>query len=108
MLQAGRGDLLVFNVYALGAGEEPVPESPGARARPRAGRWSVGRETVEMCLCFLLQSALRGANVTVLGCLNHGVPLFSPENATLRCESGKSLPLSRKADIWARRGFTLS
>ncbi|TNM89488.1 transmembrane protein 8B [Takifugu rubripes] len=32
-------------------------------------------------------SALRGANVTVFGCLNHGVPLFIPENATLRCES---------------------
>lgn len=38
---------------------------------------------------FLPQSSLRGANVTVFGCLNRGVPLFVPENATLRCESGK-------------------
>lgn len=97
MLQAGRGeaaalDLLVFNVYALGAGEKRLPESPGAPAV---------RETGDICLCFLLQSALRGANVTVLGCLNHGVPLFIPENATLRCESGKSLLLlSSKANIW--------
>lgn len=36
----------------------------------------------------LLQSALKGANVTVLGCLNHGMPLFQLDNSSLRCESG--------------------
>lgn len=108
MLQAGGGeaaafDLLVFflSVYALGAGGKRVQESPGARAR---WRQMVGgeRALADICLCFLLQSALRGANVTVLGCLNRGVPLFIPENATLRCESGKSLLLlllSRRADV---------
>lgn len=62
----------------------------------------------DICLRFLLQSALRGANVTVVGCLNHGVPLFIPENATLRCESGKSLLLGRKADIWGGIRASLS
>ncbi|KAK7934381.1 hypothetical protein WMY93_005277 [Mugilogobius chulae] len=33
------------------------------------------------------KSTLKGANVTVFGCLNHGMPLFLRENGTLKCES---------------------
>uniref|UniRef100_A0A3Q0S5S0 Transmembrane protein 8B n=1 Tax=Amphilophus citrinellus TaxID=61819 RepID=A0A3Q0S5S0_AMPCI len=35
----------------------------------------------------MLQSTLKGANLTVFGCLNHGMPLFLHENSSLKCES---------------------
>uniref|UniRef100_A0A3B4AFE8 Uncharacterized protein n=1 Tax=Periophthalmus magnuspinnatus TaxID=409849 RepID=A0A3B4AFE8_9GOBI len=35
----------------------------------------------------LNMSTLKGANVTVFGCLNHGMPLFLRENGTVKCES---------------------
>uniref|UniRef100_A0A3B3C3G6 Si:dkey-84j12.1 n=1 Tax=Oryzias melastigma TaxID=30732 RepID=A0A3B3C3G6_ORYME len=35
----------------------------------------------------LNMSTVKGANLTVFGCLNHGMPLFLRENASLRCES---------------------
>lgn len=44
----------------------------------------------DICLCFLLQSTLKGAHVTVFGCLNHGMPLFLQGNSSLKCESGMS------------------
>lgn len=53
------------------------------------GWWLDGRMN-DMCSCFLPQSTLKGANVTVFGCLNHGMPLFLRENSSLKCESGKS------------------
>uniref|UniRef100_A0A672ZDK3 Transmembrane protein 8B n=1 Tax=Sphaeramia orbicularis TaxID=375764 RepID=A0A672ZDK3_9TELE len=35
----------------------------------------------------LNMSTLKGMNVTVLGCLNHGMPLFLRGNSSLKCES---------------------
>ncbi|XP_044053031.1 transmembrane protein 8B [Siniperca chuatsi] len=35
----------------------------------------------------LNMSTLKGANVTVFGCLNHGMPLFLRKNSSLKCES---------------------
>uniref|UniRef100_A0A665VTM5 Si:dkey-84j12.1 n=1 Tax=Echeneis naucrates TaxID=173247 RepID=A0A665VTM5_ECHNA len=35
----------------------------------------------------LNMSMLKGANVTVFGCLNHGMPLFLRENSSVKCES---------------------
>ncbi|KAG7270407.1 hypothetical protein CRUP_009128 [Coryphaenoides rupestris] len=32
-------------------------------------------------------STVKGANVTVFGCLNHGMPLFLRENSSMKCES---------------------
>ncbi|XP_029428039.1 transmembrane protein 8B [Rhinatrema bivittatum] len=32
-------------------------------------------------------SSVKGENVTVVGCLNHGVPLVSEDNATVNCET---------------------
>ncbi|KAG7250791.1 hypothetical protein CRUP_006471, partial [Coryphaenoides rupestris] len=35
----------------------------------------------------LNMSTVKGANVTVFGCLNHGMPLFLRENSSMKCES---------------------
>lgn len=53
------------------------------------GRW-LDRRTmlILVCVCFFLQSTLKGANLTVFACLNHGMPLFLRENSSLICESG--------------------
>ncbi|XP_059500907.1 transmembrane protein 8B isoform X3 [Stegostoma tigrinum] len=35
-------------------------------------------------------SSVKGENVTVIGCLNHGMPLVSSDNTSIRCESETS------------------
>ncbi|KAA8592613.1 hypothetical protein FQN60_018068 [Etheostoma spectabile] len=49
----------------------------------------------------LNMSTLKGANVTVFGCLNHGMPLFLRENSSLKCESesGAGFFLSVNASV---------
>uniref|UniRef100_A0A673XG44 Transmembrane protein 8B n=1 Tax=Salmo trutta TaxID=8032 RepID=A0A673XG44_SALTR len=34
-------------------------------------------------------SSLRGENITVFGCLNHGMPLSLKDNSSVKCESGR-------------------
>lgn len=40
---------------------------------------------------FPLQSSVRGENITIFGCLNHGMPLSLHDNTSVSCESGKTV-----------------
>lgn len=69
---------------------EVIMSSVSSTSVMAADGWWLDGGMNDMCSCFLPQSTLKGANVTVFGCLNHGMPLFLRENSSLKCESGKS------------------
>uniref|UniRef100_A0A8C8DIX9 Si:dkey-84j12.1 n=1 Tax=Oryzias sinensis TaxID=183150 RepID=A0A8C8DIX9_9TELE len=55
----------------------------------------------------LNMSTVKGANLTVFGCLNQGMPLFLRENASLRCESGVfEACLNVTAEVYMRAYLT--
>lgn len=83
-------DLLVFKVYYLRTEERS--EAVGDQEEARGGsRWLMATRMSDILLVFPLpQSNLRGANVTVFGCLNRGMPLLLWDNSSVKCESGIS------------------
>ncbi|XP_059829998.1 uncharacterized protein LOC132396473 [Hypanus sabinus] len=44
-------------------------------------------------------SSVKGENVTVIGCLNHGMPLTSSDNTSTSCESGDGLHASSLHEV---------